>query len=203
MNLCSAKWKPPGPEPVANTLHTSIRAAPLSLRFLDCKIWLVILQACQSILSCLASHRSGPQQVLFLPIFSFLPSLWYSVTHTHTHTGFTGGSDGKESACDAATNITTIYTCVCACAHAKSLQLCLTLCDPMDYSPPGSSVHGILQARILEREAIPFSRGSSRPRDQIQSLMSPALAGRFFSTTWDSLSIYIYVYIYTHIYILW
>ena len=50
--------------------------------------------------------------------------------------------------------------------HAKSLQLCLTLCNPMDCGPPGSSVHGILQARILEWVAIPFSRGSSRPRDQ-------------------------------------
>ena len=38
---------------------------------------------------------------------------------------------------------------------------CLTLCNPMDCSPPGSSVHGILQARILEWVAIPFSRGSS------------------------------------------
>ena len=37
-------------------------------------------------------------------------------------------------------------------------QLCLTLCDPMDCNPPGSSVHGILQARILEGAAIPFSR---------------------------------------------
>ena len=37
-----------------------------------------------------------------------------------------------------------------ACVHAKSLRSCLTLCDPMDCSPPGSSVHGILQARILE-----------------------------------------------------
>ena len=44
-------------------------------------------------------------------------------------------------------------------------QSCLTLCDPMNYSPPGSSVHGILQARILEWVAIPFSRGSSQPRD--------------------------------------
>ena len=43
--------------------------------------------------------------------------------------------------------------------HAKSLQSCLTLCDPMDHSPPGSSVHGILQARILEGGAISFSRG--------------------------------------------
>ena len=47
----------------------------------------------------------------------------------------------------------------------KSLQLCLTLCDPTDCSPPGSSVHGVLQARTLEWAAIPFSRGSSRPRD--------------------------------------
>ena len=52
-------------------------------------------------------------------------------------------------------------------------QLCLTLCDPMDYSPPGSSVHGILQARILEWVAILFSRGSPPLRDQTQE--SPAL----------------------------
>ena len=45
-------------------------------------------------------------------------------------------------------------------------QLYPTLCDPMDYSPPGSSVHGILQARILEWVAIPFSRGSSPPSDR-------------------------------------
>ena len=42
---------------------------------------------------------------------------------------------------------------------------CLTPCDPMDWNPPGSSVHGILQARILEWVAISFSRGSSQPRD--------------------------------------
>ena len=47
------------------------------------------------------------------------------------------------------------------CVHA---QLCLTLCNPMDCSSPGSSVHGILQARILEWVAISFSRGSSWPR---------------------------------------
>ena len=45
-------------------------------------------------------------------------------------------------------------------------QLCLTLCDPVDCSPPGSSVHGILQARILEWVAISFSRRSLWPRDQ-------------------------------------
>ena len=47
--------------------------------------------------------------------------------------------------------------CVCVCV--KSLQLCTTLCDPMDCSLPGSSVHGILQAGILEWVAMPSSRG--------------------------------------------
>ena len=47
-------------------------------------------------------------------------------------------------------------------------QLCLTLCDPMDCSLPGSSVHGIFQAIVLEWTAISFSRGSSRPRDRIR-----------------------------------
>ena len=56
-------------------------------------------------------------------------------------------------------------------------QLCPTLCDPIDYSPPGSSIHGILQARILEWVAIPFSRGSFQRRDGTQV---SCIAGRFF-----------------------
>ena len=56
-----------------------------------------------------------------------------------------------------------VYT---RCMHAKSLQSCPTLCNPMDCSPPGSCIHGILQARILEWVAIPFSRGSPWPREQ-------------------------------------
>ena len=60
------------------------------------------------------------------------------------------------------------------------LQLFLTLYDPMDCSPPGSSVHGILQARILEWVAIPLSRGSSWPRDRTQV---SCIVGRFF-TVW-------------------
>ena len=62
--------------------------------------------------------------------------------------------------------------------HAKSLQSCPTLCNPMDCNPPGSSVHGILQARKLEWVAIPFSRGSSRPRDRTRV---SCLAGGFFA----------------------
>ena len=53
-----------------------------------------------------------------------------------------------------------------------------TLCDPVDRSPPGSSVHGILQARILEWVAISFSRGSSQPRDGTQI---SRIAGRCFN----------------------
>ena len=57
-------------------------------------------------------------------------------------------------------------------------QLCPALCDPMDCSPPGSSAHGILQARILEWVVISFSRGSSQPSDQTQV---SRIAGRFFT----------------------
>ena len=49
--------------------------------------------------------------------------------------------------------------------ESEVVQSCLTLCDPMDCSPPGSSIHGILQARILEWVTIPFSRASSGSRD--------------------------------------
>jgi len=59
-------------------------------------------------------------------------------------------------------------------------QLCSTLCNTMHYSPPGFSVHGILQARILKWVAISFSRVSSRPRDQTQV---SCITGRFF-TVW-------------------
>ena len=54
----------------------------------------------------------------------------------------------------------------CLCVHAKLLQSCPTLCNAMDYSLPGSSVHGILQARRLEWVALPSSGGSSQPRDR-------------------------------------
>ena len=67
-------------------------------------------------------------------------------------------------------------------AAAKSLQSCPTLCDPMDCSPPGSSVHGSLQVRLLEWVARPSSRRSSQLRDQTRSSCSSCLVGRFFTT---------------------
>ena len=51
-----------------------------------------------------------------------------------------------------------------ACKHIKLLESSPSLCDPMDCAPPGSPVHGILQARILEWVVMPSSRGSSQPR---------------------------------------
>ena len=63
--------------------------------------------------------------------------------------------------------------------RAKLLQSCLTVCDPTDCSSPGSSVHGILQARILDWVAISFSRGSSRSRDRTCGF---CIAGGIFIT---------------------
>ena len=65
------------------------------------------------------------------------------------------------------------YPKVLCCA--QSLQSCPSLCNPKDYGPPGSSVHGILQARTLEWVAMLSSRGSSCPKDQPLSPGSPAL----------------------------
>ena len=78
-----------------------------------------------------------------------------------------------------------------ACVCAKLLQLCLTLCNPMNCSPPGSSVHGFLQARILSGLPCPPPVDLSDPGIHpvsLSSLMSSALASRFFttSTTWET-----------------
>ena len=77
-----------------------------------------------------------------------------------------------------------VYVCVCVCVYmkVKVAQSCLTLCDPLDYK-----VLGILQARILEWVAFPFSRGSSQPRDETQV---SSTAGRFF-TSWTTREVHI------------
>ena len=63
--------------------------------------------------------------------------------------------------------------------HDKLLQSCLTLCDPVDCSPLGSSVHGTLQVRILKWAALPSSRGSSWPRDQTGGVSHVSCIGRW------------------------
>ena len=64
----------------------------------------------------------------------------------------------------------TLYKCISEWV-SEVVQSCPTLCDPVDCSPPGSSVHGILQARVLEWVAMPPSRGSSWPRDWTPGLL--------------------------------
>ena len=80
------------------------------------------------------------------------------------------------------------YLCVCVLVA----QSCPTLCNPMDHCPPGSSVHGILHARILEWIAIPFSRVSSRPKDQT-CVSCISCIGRqilYHCATWKSLLLF-------------
>ena len=63
-------------------------------------------------------------------------------------------------------------------SESEVAQSCPTLCDPIDYSLPRSSIHGIFQARILEWVAISFSRGSSQPKDQTRV---SCIVGRHFA----------------------
>ena len=83
----------------------------------------------------------------------------------------------------------TLMLIICVYMHAKSLQSCLTLCNPMNWSPSGSSVHGILQARI--QSGLPFPSPGDLPNPGIKpvSLLFAVLAGRFFTTsaTWEAL----------------
>ena len=80
-------------------------------------------------------------------------------------------------------------------SEMKVTQLCLTLRDPMDCNPPGSSIHGIFQARILESVAIAFSKRSSRSRDRTGVSW---IAGRFF-TVWATTSLKVKVKSLSHI----
>ena len=101
----------------------------------------------------------------------------YTTAKRSTHTWESAGSVLRRGVCVCVCMC--VRVCVCACARA---QLCLMLCDSMDCSLPGSSVHGIFQAKILEWVAVFYSRGSSQPWIEPSSLASPALAGGLFIT---------------------
>ena len=73
-----------------------------------------------------------------------------------------------------------VSVCVCVCVCVLIAQSCPALCNSMDCGLSGSSIHGILQARVLEWVAIPVFRGSSQPKDWTQF---SCFAGRFF-TVW-------------------
>ena len=85
---------------------------------------------------------------------------------------------------------------VAVAAAAKWLQSRSTLCDPMDSSPPGSSVHGILQAGIAEWVAIFLLQGFFLdPGIEPRSPVSPALAGRFFTAPPEEAYLYLYIWL--------
>ena len=91
------------------------------------------------------------------------------------------------------------YICMYVCVLSHSV-----VCDPMDFSPPGSSVHGIFQARVLEWVAISYFRGSSRPRNQIHSSCFSCMDRwtLYHCATWEAhMCAYIYTYVCIYIYI--
>ena len=91
-------------------------------------------------------------------------------------------ASGVLSVCARTPVFTQERVCKCICACVLCAQLCPALWNPMDCSPPGSSVHGILQGRILEWDAISFSGGLPSPRIEPPSLAFPETAGGFFAT---------------------
>ena len=131
-------------------------------------------------------QRHYPQHFIsFLdnsPFFFFLKKRWisqdilpfiYSSIYPHTHPSIHPNSHPlKDPLRLSSTTISVLVS-----------QSYLTLCDPMGSSPPGTSAHGTLQARILECIAISFSEGFSQPRDRILISLSSSLVGRF-STVW-------------------
>ena len=116
-----------------------------------------------------------PFQVLLMDAKPEIHISIFSFTDTNTQINYLGGSSYRWYVWFYKW-IRLISLCVCVLVA----QSCQILCHPMNCSPPGFSVHGFLQARTLEWFAIPFSRGSSQPRDW--TLVS-CIAGRFF-TIW-------------------
>ena len=120
-------------------------------------------------------HSSYYRSFLFFPLTQVLPIFKTNLTSTPWFSPMLHLWDGLQLR---------MYVSL----HSQS---CLTLRDSMDCSLPGSSVHGIFQAGILESIVISSSRGSFWPKDQPKpkSLTFPALAGRFFilSTAWEAL----------------
>ena len=122
-----------------------------------------------------------PDRFSLLGFVSQVEVLWASIWHTSSSNSFITCPD---------------FVCLSLAESAELVGLILSacllswvsVCNPMDCSPPGSSVHEILQARILEWVAMPSSRGSSWPRDWTCVSFVPALAGGFFTTaaTWEA-----------------
>ena len=93
-----------------------------------------------------------------------------------------------------------VCVCVCVCMCVLVAQPCPTIFNSMDCSLPGSSVHGILQVRILEWVTIPFSSGSSWPRDQTQV---SCITGTFFTIWAIREALTFCIWLWNHLSLLW
>ena len=127
--------------------------------------WLDLL-AVQGTLKSLLQHHSSKASI-------FQHSAFFTVQLSHPYM-----TTGKTTALTRRTFVGKVMPLLSKMlSAAKSFQSCPTLCNPMDGSPPGSPILGILQARILEWVAVPFSRGSFQTTDQTQG---SRIADRFF-----------------------
>ena len=107
-------------------------------------------------------YRTVP---FLIPAHSLIDYLWNSLGFIHTD----NSEKKREESCRHAEWVLQGEGGGITCySESEVAQSCPTLCDPMDCSPPGSTVHGILQAKVLEWVASSFSRGSSWPRDRTQ-----------------------------------
>ena len=119
--------------------------------------WLDLL-AVQGTLKTLLQHHSSKASILLHSAFFIVQT-----SHPYMTTGKTIALTRWTFVGKVMSLLSNMLSMLC---YAKSLQSCPILCNPIDGSPPGSSVHGVLQARILEWVAISSSRGSSRPRNE-------------------------------------
>ena len=112
-------------------------------------------------------------------------AIWSLVPLPFLKPAWTSGNSWFTYCWSLAWRILSIILLACE-SESEVVQSCPTLCDPMHGSLPGSSVHGIFQARILEWAAIPWSRGSSQPRDQTRVSCIADRRFTFWATSvWD------------------
>ena len=138
--------------------------------------WLDLL-AVQGTLKSLLQHHSSKTWILWHSAFFTVQLWWVRFLLKLLSTGLVRVLQNR-------TNKIYVYSCV----HGKSLQSCMTLCDAMDCSPPGSSVHGISRQEHWSGLPCPPLQNLPDPGIQRVSLMSPPLAGGFFNTsaTWEA-----------------
>ena len=122
------------------------------------------------------------------------------------------GHNWSDLAAAAAAAVTAMYQSLlfwnrsiyCGLCASTVVHSCLTLCDPMDCSLPGSSVREIFQARILEWVAISFSRGSSQPKDQVQiSCTSRWILYLWATWNWSYLTIAYWMHVWANVCSFW